>query len=154
MGFKALHNRSQKLECAVWKRNLDYETFDLFKAHPLFQTLGSGRSLVVELNCHEFGPTEWRLKKRNELNIPLAFASMSTNVRDMKDPIDQGLPPLSVTQVNLEKQQVLDISTCAAESKKRPFLLTFIGNYRSHGPPAFGSHSGLGDFMTITKHLF
>ena len=157
MGFKAnldlLYNRSQKLEFAVWKRNqFDYETFDLFKAHPLFQTNGSNHSLVVELNCHEFGPAEWRLKKRNELNIPLAFASMSTNVRDMKDPIDQGLPPPCVVQVNLTKQQVLDISTCAAESEnKRPFLLTFIGNYRSHGPQAFGPRGGLQRFHDNNK---
>ena len=154
MGFgENLDLRNNRTDNIPWshRNDYDYDTFNLFNTHPLFlRRNASNHSLVVELNCHEFGPAEWRLKKRNELNIPLAFASMSTNVRDMKDPADQGLPPPCVTPVNLTKQEVHDLSTCAAEVT-RPFLLTFIGNFRSHGPPAFGPRGGLQRFHDNNK---
>jgi len=127
------------------------DVFNLFR-HPLFRSGKNNHSMVVELNCRESGPSEWRIEKRNVTNVPLAIASLSTNVRDMKDPIDQGLPPPCVSGVNLTEQQVRDISTCAAESDaNRPFLLTYIGNYRSNGPDAFNPRAGLQQFHDNNK---
>lgn len=119
--------------------------FDLLR-HPIFKL---SQSKVVVLSCDA---PYWFNKKRAEQNASIALASLSVNIRDMNASFDQGLPPPCVTDIKLTDKQVNDIATCAAESEKnRPFLLTYIGNWRSEGPPSFHARGKLHQFHDNNK---
>jgi hypothetical protein len=123
------YNRPSLSGPNVWrpcKNMLGCPYFDeVFKA-PIFNTPGVKATLVV-FDCAGNGQHP-HVRNKYTKDKPMAMVSISSGPDQLRYP-DMGMPPPAVNPTVLTRTQIDDIATCQAE-ETRPYLLTFMGNYR------------------------
>jgi hypothetical protein len=93
---------------------------------PLFQISRLARLVFFDCKGNSNPPSH-----RQQLSTTqLALVSISASPEQLNVNVDQGLPAPAVTKISLNEEEVRDIETCQAESK-RNYLFTFVGSIRN-----------------------